>query len=53
MKALTRSGNPDVARALANIVWLGLERLTQIAVAIVISGLLARYLGPDDFGKWQ
>ncbi|WP_321796426.1 oligosaccharide flippase family protein [Caballeronia sp. J97] len=53
MKALTRSGNPDVARALANIVWLGLERLTQIAVAIAISGLLARYLGPDDFGKWQ
>jgi polysaccharide transporter, PST family len=53
MKMLTRSGNPDVARALANIVWLGLERLTQIAVAIVISGLLARYLGPDAFGKWQ
>ena len=53
MKVLTRSGNPDVARALANIVWLGLERLTQITVAIVISGLLARYLGPDAFGKWQ
>ncbi|MDR5737731.1 MULTISPECIES: oligosaccharide flippase family protein [unclassified Caballeronia] len=53
MKVLTRSGNPDVARALANIVWLGLERLTQIAMAIVISGLLARYLGPDAFGKWQ
>ncbi|VXC32838.1 Membrane protein [Burkholderia sp. 8Y] len=53
MRMLTRSGNPDVARALTNIVWLGLERLTQIAVAIVISGLLARYLGPDAFGKWQ
>lgn len=53
MKVLLRSGNPDVARALANIVWLGLERLTQIAVAIVIAGVLARYLGPDDFGKWQ
>jgi polysaccharide transporter, PST family len=53
MKVLSRAGNPDVVRALANIVWLGLERLTQIAVAIVISGLLARYLGPDVFGKWQ
>jgi PST family polysaccharide transporter len=53
MRTLLRSGNPDVARALTNIVWLGLERLTQIAVAIVISGLLARYLGPGDFGKWQ
>jgi PST family polysaccharide transporter len=45
--------NPDVAGAFANIVWLGLERVTQIAVAIVISGVLASYLGPDVFGKWQ
>ena len=50
---LRRIGNPDVAKALANIVWPGLERLTQIAVAIAISGLLARYFGPDAFGKWQ
>ncbi|WP_176159037.1 oligosaccharide flippase family protein [Burkholderia multivorans] len=46
-------GNPDVAKAVANLVWLGLERLTQIGVAIAISGLLARYFGPDVFGKWQ
>ena len=45
--------NPDVTKALANIVWLGLERLTQIAVAIAIGGMLARYFGPDVFGKWQ
>ncbi|PTB20692.1 hypothetical protein C9I57_12795 [Trinickia symbiotica] len=50
---LKRLANPDVAKAVANIVWLGLERLTQIAVAIAISGLLARYFGPDVFGKWQ
>ncbi|CAH2773437.1 MAG: Membrane protein involved in the export of O-antigen and teichoic acid [uncultured Caballeronia sp.] len=50
---LKRIKNPDVTKALANIVWLGLERLTQIAVAIAISGLLARYFGPDVFGKWQ
>jgi PST family polysaccharide transporter len=43
----------DVARALGNLVWLGCERLTQIIVAIVISGVLARYFGPDVFGKWQ
>ncbi len=43
----------DVARALGNLVWLGCERLTQIVVAIVISGVLARYFGPDVFGKWQ
>src|SRR5246500_6043522 len=53
MLTLKRFANQDVARAVANIVWLGLERLTQIAVAIGISGLLARYFGPDVFGKWQ
>ncbi len=50
---LKRLANPDVAKALANIVWLGLERLTQIVVAIAVAGLLARYFGPDVFGKWQ
>ncbi|GLU30474.1 LPS biosynthesis protein [Trinickia caryophylli] len=50
---LKRFANRDVAKAFANIVWLGLERLTQIAVAIAVSGLLARYFGPDAFGKWQ
>ncbi|ACR27939.1 oligosaccharide flippase family protein [Burkholderia glumae] len=53
MLKLSRIANPDVARAAANLVWLGLERLTQIGVAIVISGLLARALGPETFGKWQ
>lgn len=53
MLSLKRYANPDVRRAFANIVWLGLERITQIAVAIVISGVLARYFGPDVFGKWQ
>lgn len=52
-RMLKRFGNPDVAKAVANLVWLGLERLTQIGVAIAISGLLARYFGPDVFGKWQ
>lgn len=49
----SRLSNPDVAKAVANLAWLGLERLTQIGVAIVVSGLLARYFGPDAFGKWQ
>jgi PST family polysaccharide transporter len=50
---LKRFANQDVAKAITNIVWLGLERLTQIVVAIAVSGLLARYFGPDVFGKWQ
>ena len=43
----------DVSRAIGNLAWLGCERLTQIVVAIVISGVLARYFGPEVFGKWQ
>lgn len=50
---LRRIAHPDIAKAAANIVWLGLERLTQIVVAIAVAGLLARYFGPDVFGKWQ
>jgi len=50
---LKRLKNADVAKAVANLFWLGLERLAQIAVAILVSGLLARYFGPDVFGKWQ
>ncbi|MDE1182970.1 oligosaccharide flippase family protein [Paraburkholderia sp.] len=53
MLTFRRFANPDVTRAFANLVWLGMERLTQIAVAIAISGMLARYFGPDTFGKWQ
>ncbi|SIT36334.1 Membrane protein involved in the export of O-antigen and teichoic acid [Paraburkholderia ribeironis] len=53
MLTLKRFANPDVTRAFTNIVWLGLERLTQIGVAIAISGVLARYFGADVFGKWQ
>ncbi|MGI4816271.1 MAG: oligosaccharide flippase family protein [Janthinobacterium lividum] len=43
----------DVVKAIANLFWLGLERLTQIIVALVTSGVLARYFGPEIFGKWQ
>jgi len=50
---LKKLAHPDVTQALGNLFWLGLERLVQIAVAIAISGLLARYFGPELFGKWQ
>ncbi|WP_153099866.1 lipopolysaccharide biosynthesis protein [Paraburkholderia hayleyella] len=53
LKLIHRSPHPDIVRAFANLIWLGLERLTQIAVAIAISGMLARYFGPEAFGKWQ
>jgi len=50
---LKKFKHPDIIKALHNLAWLGTERLVQIAVAILISGTLARYFGPDIFGKWQ
>jgi len=50
---LKKFNQPDIAKALSNLAWLGTERLVQIGVAILISGMLARYFGPDTFGKWQ
>lgn len=50
---IVRFARPDLVGAALNLFWLALERLTQIVVAIVISGVLARYFGPADFGKWQ
>ncbi|SDV47810.1 lipopolysaccharide biosynthesis protein [Chitinasiproducens palmae] len=48
-----RLNHPDVRRALANLFWLAAERGTQIVVAIVIAGVMARYFGAEAFGKWQ
>ena len=50
---LGRLKQGDVGAALGNLAWLAAERLTQVMVAIVTSGVLARYMGPDVFGKWQ
>ena len=50
---LKKFKQPDIAKALGNLAWLGTERLVQIGVAILISGMLARYFGPETFGKWQ
>ncbi len=51
--ALKPFSNQDITRALANLCWITGERLSQMVVAIFVSGLLARYFGPATFGKWQ
>ena len=43
---LSRIAHPDIAKAATNIVWLGLERVTQIVVAIAGG----RLLGPATKG---
>jgi len=42
---------PGVRRVLANTVWLSADRILRILIGIVVSAWVARYLGPDAFGK--
>ncbi|MEO1054477.1 MAG: flippase [Bacteroidota bacterium] len=37
----------------ANIGWLTLDKLIRMGGGLVISVLVARYLGPDQFGLWS
>lgn len=48
-----RLAHADVRRALSNLFWLATERGVQIVAAIVMAGVMARYFGPEVFGKWQ
>ena len=45
-------GHAGARAAGANAVWLVLDRLVGLAVSIVITAALVRYLGPAGFGLW-
>ena len=36
-----------------NIVWQLLEKVVRLSVTVIVSALLARYLGPDGFGQYN
>ncbi|WP_318357955.1 flippase [Enterobacter sp.] len=36
-----------------NIVWQLLEKVIRLSVTVIVSALLARYLGPDGFGQYN
>ncbi|MEM5433783.1 hypothetical protein [Paraburkholderia diazotrophica] len=50
---IVRFGNSDMNRIVTNIGWLCLERASQIVITVLVSGIFARYFGPNLFGKWQ
>ncbi|HAQ89047.1 MAG TPA: hypothetical protein DCR78_21770 [Pseudomonas sp.] len=50
INALPPGWNPPVKRYIKNSVWLLLEKITKLAVAFVLIGLVANQLGPQDFG---
>lgn len=39
------------ARLAANSVWLSLERFGTATLSLIVAAMVARYLGPADFGK--
>jgi PST family polysaccharide transporter len=51
MPELKRFTNPELTRAVANLVRPGFERPGQISVVIPNSSALARHFGRDLFGK--
>lgn len=42
--------NPGLRKIIDNINWLGAEKIIQLFIAIFVSALVARYLGPEQFG---
>ncbi len=42
--------NQVIAKYFFNTSWLGLEKLVRIGLSIIIGALVARYLGPEQFG---
>lgn len=48
-----RFGQMKAARALANMIWLGSEKVLQLAFSAITVGLIARILGTEMFGEFQ
>lgn len=43
----------DLRSVFGNVIWLLSERAIQVALALIVGGLIARNFGPDLYGKWQ
>lgn len=43
-------GNPALAKILANTGWLTFEKIFRMALGLIVSVMVARHLGPGDFG---
>ncbi len=51
---VTRLGErPNLQRLLANTGWLVGDRLVRIGVGVIVSALVARYLGPTQYGMYS
>jgi polysaccharide transporter, PST family len=46
-----RALSPGLAKILGNTAWLMFDRLVRMGMGVIVGVLVARYLGPDRFGK--
>lgn len=44
---------PAARRVLANTAWLGGDKIIRLAIGLVVGVLVARHLGPEQFGKYS
>jgi PST family polysaccharide transporter len=49
-RVLQSAARPGARRVFANTAWLFAERAVRLGVGVVVTALVARYLGPDRFG---
>lgn len=43
----------NYSMVIKNVIWQLSEKIIRLAVTVVVSALMARYLGPDGFGKYN
>ncbi|MDB5249665.1 MAG: Polysaccharide biosynthesis protein [Segetibacter sp.] len=43
----------QVSSIVKNISWLALDRILRLGIGLLLGVLIARYLGPEKFGKWS
>lgn len=48
---MSNTDSTSTKKALGNVVWLFSEKIITMALALLVSIMLARYLGVSDFGK--
>ena len=44
---------PGARRVLANTAWLGGDKIIRLAIGLVVGVLVARHLGPEQFGQYS
>jgi PST family polysaccharide transporter len=44
---------PVLSRIFANLAWLSVDRLLRLAIGLLVGVWIARYLGPETFGRYS